>query len=335
MTKNNNFQSRPVFPKPNIIISKCIEFDHCRYNGQMIYNELVKKLINHVNFIPVCPEVEIGLGVPRNPVRLVFTNNQLHLTQPSENMNYTQKMQDFSTSFLNTRENIDGFLLKYKSPSCGPSKVRVYYEGKGSNEDPRHRTKKHGLFALKAKELFPYFPMEDEARLLNYKIRDDFLTKIFTLADFREKEKNGKIKDLIEFHAANKFLFMSYNQSEMRKLGRLTANHEKKTTGEVYQEYKYHLLRCMKTPPKRSSMINVLEHMFGFFKQTLSPGEKQFFLDSIILYKEERIPLSSVVMIIKTWALRDRLDYLLQQTLLSPYPKELLELSDSGKLLDL
>ncbi len=211
MTKNNTTKKKTAFPKPTIIISKCIEYDHCRYNGQMIQNELVKKLQKHVNFVPVCPEVEIGLGVPRNPVRLVFTNHRLQLIQPSTDTNHTQSMYDFSSSFLEQHESIDGFLLKYKS----------------------------------------------------------------------------------------------------------------------------HLLSCMKATPKRSSMINVIEHMFGFFKTTLSFDEKQFFFDSITLYKEERIPLSSLIMIIKTWALKEKLDYLLQQSILQPYPKELLELSDSGKILNL
>lgn len=335
MTKNNTTKKKTAFARPTVIISKCIEYDHCRYNGQMIQNELVQKLKNYVNFIPVCPEVEIGLGIPRNPVRLVFTNHRLQLIQPSTDTNHTESMYNFSSSFLERHENIDGFLLKYKSPSCGPSKVRVYYEGKGSNEDPHHRSKKHGLFAIRAKEHFPDHPMEDEARLLNYKIREDFLTRIFILATFREKEITNDIKELIEFHASNKFLLMAYNQTIMKKLGRITANHEKKQVDEIFSEYKSHLLRCLKTAPKRSSMINVLEHMFGFFKKALSSVEKQFFMDSIALYQEERIPLSSVVMIIKAWALREGIDYLLQQSILNPFPKELLELSDSGKILNL
>ncbi len=323
------------FAKPNIVVSKCIEFDHCRYNGAMIRNDLVKKLKKHVNFIAVCPEVEIGLGVPRSPVRLVFTNYTLNLHQPSTSKDCTKDMNDFSENFLSGLSDIDGFLLKYKSPSCGPSNVRVYYEGKGSNEPPDQRTPKHGLFALKVMEKYHDYPLEDEARLLNYKIRETYLTKIFTMAKFREIERSGQTSALMNFHAANKFLFMAYNQNSMRKMGKIAANHEKKSIEEVMGLYKNNMQHCLKSPLKRPSMINVLQHMFGFFSNTLSGNEKQFFIDSLEMYRDERVPLSSVIMIIKTWALRDKVDYLLQQTILKPFPDELLELSDSGKMLDL
>ena len=112
--------------KPRIIISKCIEFDNCRYNGQIISSKEIKELIPYVDFIPVCPEVEIGLGIPRAPIRIVFKDNKNKLIQPETQKDVTKEMRNFTSTFLDSQDEIDGFILKSRSPSCGLKDVKIY-----------------------------------------------------------------------------------------------------------------------------------------------------------------------------------------------------------------
>ncbi len=162
-------------PKPIIIVSKCLGFSACRYNGVIIYDEFLDALKKYVDFRPICPEVEIGLGVPRNPVRVVSINNTLRLIQPSTNNDVTDMMNNFAYSFLNSIDEVDGFILKSRSPSCGIKDVKIY----PSKNDSRVIRMGSGFFGSAVINKFPDLPIEDEGRLTNFRIREHFLIKIF------------------------------------------------------------------------------------------------------------------------------------------------------------
>lgn len=194
------------FSKPSVIVSKCLEFDACRYNGQLISDGFVRNLQKFVRFIPVCPEVEIGLGIPREPIRIVLKGESLRLQQPATGLDLTKEMTDFAHTYLDALRDVDGFILKSRSPSCGPKDVKVYTEGSipaGKNS---------GLFAQEVLARFSNLAIEDEGRLRNFAIREHFLTKLFTLASFRRVKKQGTMKSLVLFQSENKLLLMSYNQ---------------------------------------------------------------------------------------------------------------------------
>ena len=208
------------FAKPRIVISKCLEFDACRYNGASINDKIVRSLKKHVQFIPVCPEVEIGLGTPRDPIRLVKKDDEIRLVQPSTKLDVTTKMNKFSMNYLSKLEQVDGFIFKNRSPSCGLRGIKVYA---GFEKSPVSFTDK-GIFAKAVLKQFPNTPMEEEGRLTNREIREHFLTAIYTLAKFRKEIAQPSRRKLIEFHSANKYLFMMYNQTIMRKMGKLLAS---------------------------------------------------------------------------------------------------------------
>jgi uncharacterized protein YbbK (DUF523 family) len=210
------------FPKPVVVVSKCITFEPVRWNGQIIASEFIEKLKPYVNFVPVCPEVEIGLGVPRDPIRIVLVNGEKKLLQPTTGFDFTDKMTKFSESFLDSLDSVDGFILKSASPSSGFKNVKVY----PSIEKVSSIEKAPGFFGGAVLQKFPNLAIEDERRLLNPRIREHFLTKLFTLASFREVKKSGKVKDLVKFQADNKYLFTAYNQTALRILGKLAANQE-------------------------------------------------------------------------------------------------------------
>lgn len=317
--------------KPTIVISKCIEFDSCRYNGQMISDHFVSLLKEFITFIPVCPELEVGLGVPRSPIRIVSAAEGQILYQPATGLDITEKMDSFIRSFLDGLGKIDGFLLKHRSPSCGPSHVKVYagIDSKASNFTGR------GFFGKAVLERFGYLPIEDEGRLKNFTLREHFLTGIFARARFRSAKAAGKMGDLVDFHTKHKYLFMALNQSRLKTLGKIVANHQKLNHSEVIALYGSELHRVLSTPPKLGKYINVLLHLFGGISERLSTKERNFFLDIIEEYRDERIPLSAILRIIQLWAVRFEDEFLLHQVFLRPYPRKLVEITDSGKGKDL
>jgi uncharacterized protein YbgA (DUF1722 family)/uncharacterized protein YbbK (DUF523 family) len=293
----------------------------------MIETPLVSKLKAYVDFHPVCPEMEIGLGVPRKPVRIVSENGKHLLYQPATGDDVTAKMHAFVNTFLDSLTEVDGFLLKNRSPSCGPGDVKIY----PGFENVSRTFRGSGFFAKAIFEKFEGLPVEDEGRLKNFSIREHFLTRLFAFARFREVKNSHAMRRLIEFHSVYKLVLMGYNQSQMRQLGRIAANHEGMDFETVTAAYEQHLKLALTKPPRFTSMINVLLHAFGGFSKVLSKEEKAFFLESIEEYRDERIPLSTLLHILRAWAIRHNNDYLLQQTFLKPYPGKLVEITDSGK----
>ena len=161
--------------KPRIVVSKCLEFDACRYNGLPINDSIIRSLKEYVEFIPICPEVEIGLGTPRDPIRLIYQEKKIKLVQPSTKKDITIKMKKFSDEYVNSLGPIDGFILKNKSPSCGIYGIKVYDDIDKSSV----KFKDKGLFAKSILSHFSNFPIEEEGRLKNKGIREHFFTAIF------------------------------------------------------------------------------------------------------------------------------------------------------------
>jgi len=311
------------FSRPKVVVSRCLEFDHCRYNGDMISSPVVAKLKEYVDFLPVCAEVEIGLGIPRKPVRIVLDRGEHRLVQPSSGKDVTEDMKTFCTRFLDSIEDVDGFILKFRSPSCGLKDVKVYpsVEGKGAVG------KTSGYFGGAVLERYPLLPAEDEGRLRNARIKEHFLTKLFTFAAFRKVKSEGSMKDMISFHTENKFLLMAYSQAELRKLGEIAANREGNPFKEqLASEYEKHLYNALSSAPRYTSNINVLMHAFGYFSDKLSSPEKALFLDWIQKYREGKVSLCPAINTIRSWIVRFDDDYLMHQTFFEPYPEDLMEL---------
>ncbi|RZN38342.1 MAG: DUF1722 domain-containing protein [Methanophagales archaeon ANME-1-THS] len=307
--------------KPQVVVSRCLGFDACRYNGQIIPDKFVETLREYVHFTHVCPEVAIGLGVPREPIRLVQRGGEIRLLQPATGRDVSEEMRVFAERFLAELKDIDGFILKNRSPSCGIKDVRIYQ----SMERGPVAGKGAGFFGGMVMELFPGLAIEDEGRLINSKIREHFLTKLYLRARFRQARAS---RDLLAFHTENKLLLMCYNQKELKTLGRIAANNEKKKVEEVLREYEMHLQKAMARAPRCTSTINVLMHVFGFFKREISTKEKAFFLETVEKYRNGQMPLGSVLMILHAWIVRFEDEYLMKQTFFEPYPMELVRLAE-------
>lgn len=317
--------------KPVIAISRCLGFERCRWNGEIIKDEFVERLEPHVDFHTVCPEKDIGLGVPRDPIRLESSRGVISLVQPATGRDVTGEMLAFCEAFLGSLKTVDGFLLKARSPSCGPGDVKIYPAGGKSGA----MDKGPGLFGGAALAAFPDLAVETEGRLKNFRIREHYLTRIFTMARFRTTVQGGAMRDLVDFHTRNKFLLMAYNQSELKALGRIVANSEHREKREVIPLYREHLARALSKTPRYTSNINVLMHALGYFSKDITAREKGYFLDALERYRAGSIPLSATSSVINSWIVRFDQDYLQQQSFFRPYPEELAIISDSGKGRDL
>jgi uncharacterized protein YbgA (DUF1722 family)/uncharacterized protein YbbK (DUF523 family) len=304
-----------------------LEFDRCRYNGQMIPMDFVKKLEGFVEFFPICPEVEIGLGVPRDPIKLVERKGELKLVQPSTDRDLTAPMAKFASAYLKSLKDIDGFILKYGSPSCGINSTRIY----PAKDNPIPVRKSSGMFAGKVLEKYSDLAVEDEGRLTNFRIREHFLTKIFLLARFRSVKKSRSFVQLVNFQTNNKLLLMAYSQKHMKALGKVIAVHKKSEIDVALCEYEPILHEAFMRNAKFTSHINVLMHALGYFKNDLNAGEKKHFLKMIERYRNSIVPLSAVISIMQSWIIKYDKTYLQSQAYFAPYPEELIEITDSGK----
>jgi uncharacterized protein YbgA (DUF1722 family)/uncharacterized protein YbbK (DUF523 family) len=318
-------------PRPKVVFSRCLGFDACRYNGQTITDSVVESLLPHVEATTVCPEVEIGLGVPRKPIRRIEEKGGAALLpallQPETGRDVTSEMATFVERFLDDVGSVDGFVLKYRSPSCGISQVKIY----NSRSPGAAFRKGAGVFGGHVLERFGGLAVEDEGRLQNFDIRQHFLTKLFAVARLREASESGRMADLVAYHSRHKFLLMAYNQRAMRELGRIVANSDRLPMTDVLPAYRETLHAALARAPRRVSAINVLHHGFGYVSDALSAQEKAFFLDSLERYRAREIPLSVPAHLVRSWALRFDVGYLLDQVFFEPFPQVLVSVSDSGK----
>ena len=227
--------------KPVLVISRCLELEPCRYDGGIIRFDLVKALAPHVEYRPVCPEVEVGLGVPRDPIRLVASGGRTLLQQPSTGRDLTDEMEGFAGRFLGGLTGVDGFILKSRSPSCGPSSVKVFDSMEATGPVRRDA----GLFASAVLQRHGDLAVEDEGRLRNRRIREHFLTKLFALARLREVGTAGRMARLVAFHAMYKFVLLGYGERALRHLGWTVANPDRAPFETVFADYR------ASSPPRR------------------------------------------------------------------------------------
>src|SRR5665647_2169430 len=312
------------YPRPCIVISRCIEFDPCRYDGSKIPSPVVAQLKSHVDCIPVCPEVEIGLGIPRATVRIVRLEGIDHLLQPATGRDVTGEMTVFANRFLDSLPPVDGFILKGGSPTSGTSGLRVY----PSAEKSMAIEKTAGFFAREVLQRVSELPIEDELRLNNARMRAHFLAAIFTLAAFREIELTRDREALVQFHGANKLLLMACHQQLMHEMGRLVASRAKTEPKELFFHYRHLLCAALAQVPRYTNNINVLQHALGYFSNRVSGEEKAYCLRLIGRYKEGHATLAEPRDLLRSWVIRFGKPALLNQTFFAPYPFELADLPE-------
>lgn len=313
--------------RPRLVISRCLGFAACRYNAQMLHDGFVERLLPFVESIDVCPEADIGLGTPRKPLRLVGKGDAPRLVQPATGLDATDAMQDYIGRQMGSLHDVDGFILKGRSPSCGPTGVKLYL----SEEPGAPGGKGAGMFAHAVFRHFPYAAVEDEGRLTNFRLRESFLMRIFALARLRALMLAPTLAGLTGFHASHKLLLMCFNQQAMRECGRVASNSASLPVQETMRRYAGSFRTALRHEPRQSNIINALYHGYGWVSEGLAAPEKRLFLETVEAYRAGRATLATLLHLLKSYVARFEHGYLGGQLFLEPYPQELFDLADSGR----
>lgn len=307
--------------KPILIISQCLEIDSCRYDGQMIAHPLVRKLLGFVQAVPVCPEVEIGLGTPRDPLRLVMRKGEIRLYQPASGRNLSSSMVDFSRKFLQGLTDVDGVLLKSRSPSCGVRDTKIF----PSIDSPEPLAKGAGLFASQIQASMPRIAVEDERGLGRPKARDRFLTKLFTLARLRRAKKAQSLDALADFHARHRLLLETYNRRLTRQMERLLESPAFRPTDEYLEAYEICLLGALARGPRYSNIQKVYEDLFEKTRASMPQAEKSRLGQALKNHRSGKQDLIAIRRLFRQWLTEEKKSPLATHVLLEPYPAELEE----------
>jgi uncharacterized protein YbgA (DUF1722 family)/uncharacterized protein YbbK (DUF523 family) len=302
-------------------ISSCLLGNEVRWNsGHKLDKYLTNTLGKFVEYVPVCPEVEAGFGVPRESFRLVGDPDSPRLITFKSKSDHTDRMVTWAKKRVRELESdhLCGFIFKSDSPSSGMIRVKVY------NEKGMPHKVGIGIFARAFMEHFPLIPVEDDGRLNNPLIRENFILQIFTMKRWRDNlARKPGMGNLVDFHTRNKLLILSHSQKHYRLMGKLVAGGKKMPIKELYHQYQLLLMEALKLKTTIRKNTNVLQHLMGYFKKQLSGDEKQELIEIFDQYRNEHVPLIVPMTLINHYVRKYDQPYLKQQTYLHPHPLEL------------
>lgn len=307
--------------KIKIGISRCLLGEKVRYDGGHKWDRFITDtLSNYVEFVPVCPEVEFGLGVPREAMHLEGNPADPRLVTIRTKTDHTEGMKNWALRRLEELEDegLCGFIFKSGSPSSGLERVKIY----GDKGEPVKTGV--GIFARKFMSRFPLLPVEDEGRLHEPQLRENFIERIFALKRWREVvTQKAALKSLIDFHTSHKFLILSHSRKHYQQMGQLVARSDALPLKERLAAYQALFLEALRIKTTLKKHTDVLRHMMGFFKKDLSADEKQELLEVIEHYKQGLVPLIMPVTLLRHYVRKTNQLYLKDQWYLEPHPLEL------------
>jgi uncharacterized protein YbgA (DUF1722 family)/uncharacterized protein YbbK (DUF523 family) len=318
--------SPPAWRSPDleikIGISSCLLGEAVRYDGGHQKDAYVTgTLSRHFTWVPVCPEMELGLGAPRETLRLVGDPAAPRLVATQSGTDLTQAMDTYARARVGAlgRLGLSGYILKRASPSCGMERVKVYTD---AGMPSRSGT---GLFARRLMAAYPLLPVEEEGRLSDARLRDNFISRVFAYRRLRALIESGaKARDIVAFHTAHKFLLLAHSPVDYAQLGRLLGNLKGQPRADWLARYGEGFMRALGVSATPRKHVNVLQHIMGFFKERLSTGEKKELGDLISDFGRGLVPLVVPITLINHYVARFGVAYIADQIYLSPHPKELM-----------
>ena len=302
-------------------ISRCLLGENVRYDGGHALDRFLRDTLGkYVEYVPVCPEVECGFGIPRESLRLLGNPQKPRLVTSRTGVDHTDRMEAWAHRRVAEleMENLCGFIFKSDSPSSGMERVKVY--------DDKGIPKKTGagIFARIFREHFPLIPVEEEGRLHDPTLRENFIERIFTCRRYSEAmDEKKRIESLVAFHTKNKLLLMAHSPKHLKPMGNLVAHAKELSKRDFFAQYERLLTEGMSVKPSTAKHTNVLHHIMGYFKKNLSADEKQELLGIIDQYRRGFIPLIVPVTLLNHFVRRYNESYLNEQTYLNPHPLEL------------
>ena len=303
-------------------ISACLLGEGVRFDGGHKKDEFLTQVLGpHVEYVPVCPEVEMGLGTPREPLRLVRQHGALRMITTRTGIDQTEGMNRWAAARLDAlgREHLDGYVLKKDSPSCGMERVKTYADGGMPARDGR------GLFASALLGRLPLLPVEEEGRLSDPTLRENFIERVFAyrrlILLFRERWSAGT---LVRFHTAHKMALLAHSTTAYNELGRLVARAGAVDRAVLRREYEALFMRTLAIPATRARHTNVLHHMAGHLKTLVDDDARGELAACIDEYRRGLVPRVVPLTLIRHYVRRHDVAYLQGQTYLEPHPRELM-----------
>ena len=314
----NKGQQEPI----RIGISSCLLGQKVRFDGGHKRDRyLTDTLGQYFEWVPVCPEVEVGLPTPRPSLRLELQDGQVHMIITREGRDLTRPMQAYAKARVKALEDesLSGYVLKKASPSCGLERVRVYQgEGKPPNRNGR------GLYAAALLDRFPNLPVEEEGRLHDPRLRENWVTRVFAYHRLRGLwSKRWGVGDLVRFHTSHKFLLLAHSPAEFRRLGPLVAKAKSHGRRELRATYESQFISALSKTATRAKNTSVLQRILGFFKKELDNASRQELLGHIKDYRDGLVPLVVPLTLVAHYVRLLDVSYLRDQVYLNPHPKEL------------
>ena len=306
--------------KLKIGVSACLLGQNVRYNGGHQLNHFIRDVLGqYMEFVPVCPEVECGMPIPRETLRLVGSEDAPRLVTSRSGVDHTELMQFWAEEKVKQleQEELCGFIFKKDSPSSGLYRVKVY------SEQGMPRNVGTGMFARAFTRHFPLLPVEEDGRLNDGRLRENFIESVFVFKHFRDLMKASFSRGaLVDFHTRHKLLLLAHSQEHYRRMGRFIANIPE-PLDEAYRQYGVLLAETMRVRTTAKKHCNVLLHILGYFKNELSPDEKQEVLEMIEAYRLGNVPLIVPITLLNHYVRKFDQPYLRDQYYLHPHPLDL------------
>lgn len=315
-----NIKKSPETPAIRIGISACLLGEKVRFDANHKLDTYIRDTLGqYFEFVPVCPEVAIGLGVPRPTLRLVGDPAQpraVGVLDPGRDV--TAALEDYGRRMARELPPLAGYLLKSKSPSCGMERVKVYQD-KGIPKMGR------GLYARELMAARPLLPVEEEGRLGDPVLRENFIERVFCYHRWQQLETEGITPArLLEFHSRHKLILMSHGAEYYRALGRLAAQAGSAPLAALAQEYIHGFMTTLAHPATPKRHANVLQHLMGYLKKQIDSADKAELLEIIDAYRRGEVPLIVPVTLLNHHFRRHPNEYVAQQIYLAPHPRELM-----------
>lgn len=302
-------------------VSSCLLGENVRYDGGHKHDPYITTTLGHYfDFVPVCPEVGCGLPIPREAMRLEGDPAAPHLMTQKSRIDHTEKMRTFCAAKVKELQGEDlcGFIFKKNSPSSGLFRVKVYNNGMAAKTG-------RGLFADAVAKNFSHLPMEEEGRLNDLPLRENFIERVFSYRRWKDfLAAAPTLGKLVEFHTAHKLLMMAHSPEYYRRMGVLVAHGKDQPVAELYKEYEALLMQGLALLATTQKNSNVLQHIMGYFKKILTPTEKQELLEVIGQYHDHLLPLIVPMTLLKHYIRKYEQDYLQGQIYLAPHPAQLM-----------
>jgi uncharacterized protein YbgA (DUF1722 family)/uncharacterized protein YbbK (DUF523 family) len=302
-----------------LAISGCLLGHKVRFDkGHKRDSFVMDELSSYADYISFCPE-DMAFGSPRPSIRVVEKEGKKCIISNKTLEDLTQTLLESSKKDFESisAHKLGGIIFKAKSPTCGLGSAKVYLENGFA------AGKSDGVFAAMCKEAYPLLPMEEEGRLCDAWLRENFIMQLFAYDEFEKFSENPSFSKLIDFHRTHKFLLQAKDETIYRKLGKIVGNHEAKDFSFILAEYELLFKTAIAKKSSAGKTRNVLEHMAGFLKNFLSKEEKVLLHEQIDDCAQKIIPMIVPLSTLKIFATKYKISYLLEQTFLNPYPKEL------------